>query len=137
LFSFVLLLKKTHGNEHLGFQLHVVGVTMHGGPYTAFAVSNPPSYATCANVTVTAIMRVLQASAKVIRNQPADNMVQFWPDTLHVQMDNCAKDNKNAMVFSFLGMLVARDHFKEITVGFLLVGHTHDEVDQMFSSFSR
>jgi hypothetical protein len=40
-------------------------------------------------------------------------------------------------VIQFLAMLVASDTFAEITTGFMLVGHTHGEVDQMFSSFSR
>ena len=32
-------------------------------------------------------------------------------------------------------MLVGRDIFKKIKVNFLLVGHTHDHIDQIFSRF--
>ena len=34
-------------------------------------------------------------------------------------------------------MLVDKGIFDKIKVGFLLVGHTHDQIDQMFSTFSR
>ena len=34
-------------------------------------------------------------------------------------------------------MLVDRGIFKKIKVNFLLVGHTHDHIDQMFSRFSK
>ena len=34
-------------------------------------------------------------------------------------------------------MLVEQGVFKKVKVNFLLVGHTHDHIDQMFSTFSR
>ena len=34
-------------------------------------------------------------------------------------------------------MLVELGIFKKVKVGFLLVGHTHDHIDQMFSHFAR
>ena len=34
-------------------------------------------------------------------------------------------------------MLVERGIFKKIKVNFLLVGHKHDHIDQMFSRFSK
>ena len=34
-------------------------------------------------------------------------------------------------------MLVNQGLFKKIKVKFFLVGHTHDHIDQMFSTFSR
>ena len=37
---------------------------------------------------------------------------------------------------AYLHMLVERGVFKKIKVGFLMVGHTHDQIDQMFSKFS-
>lgn len=37
---------------------------------------------------------------------------------------------------AYLNMLVHLGVFKKIKVGFLLVGHTHDQIDQMFSKFS-
>ena len=61
----------------------------------------------------------------------------MWPRGLHVTFDNTAGDCKNAHLFRFLGMLVAAGVFMYITVSTLLVGHTHDIVDQMFSCWAR
>ena len=54
-----------------------------------------------------------------------------------MQLDNTTKENKNSTVFSYLSMLEERGIFKKIKVNFLLVGHTHDHIDKMFSRFSK
>jgi hypothetical protein len=56
-----------------------------------------------------------------------------FPRTWFIQMDNCSGDNKNKFVFSFLSTLVAKGYFDTIVVSFLPVGHTHEDVDQLFS----
>ncbi|KAL3680505.1 hypothetical protein R1sor_023461 [Riccia sorocarpa] len=58
------------------------------------------------------------------------------PATLYIQLDNTVRENKNGIVFAYLAMLVEKKIFRKIKVGFLIVGHTHDHVDQMFSRFS-
>ena len=45
---------------------------------------------------------------------------------------NCWRENKNRYMFSFLFALVKLDIFEEVTCNFLLVGHTGNEVDQLF-----
>lgn len=45
-------------------------------------------------------------------------------------MDNAANQNKNKYVFAYLASLVELDIVQEVTCAFLLVGHTHDSVDQ-------
>jgi hypothetical protein len=59
------------------------------------------------------------------------------PKRLFLVMDNSGKDNKNNCVFRFLSLLVQRGIFEEIWINFLIVGHTHDRVDQFFSCISR
>ena len=54
------------------------------------------------------------------------------PPTLRVQLNNCAKDNKSRYVFAYGSLLVVKDIFKEVFVSFLLVGHTHDDIDASF-----
>ncbi|WAR23818.1 hypothetical protein MAR_037487, partial [Mya arenaria] len=49
------------------------------------------------------------------------------------QCDNSAKDNKNAFVLIFMAWLIQLKVFKKIKLGFLMVGHTHEDVDQSFS----
>ena len=58
------------------------------------------------------------------------------PENLLLQLDNCGSENKNRYLFAYLSLLVARGTFKMIQVGFLMVGHTHEDIDAMFSKFS-
>ncbi|KAG0581688.1 hypothetical protein KC19_3G000300 [Ceratodon purpureus] len=58
------------------------------------------------------------------------------PPILNVQMDNAAGDNKNRFVFCFWSLLVAKKIFREVYVNFMLVGHTHDDIDAMFGRWS-
>ena len=59
------------------------------------------------------------------------------PLVLYIQWDNTARAKKNSIVSGYLSMLVNRGVFRKVKVNFLLVGHTHDHIDQMFSTFSR
>ena len=59
------------------------------------------------------------------------------PKKLFLQLDNSAKDNKNQYVMAFCSLLTARRVFKEVTVGFLIVGHTHEDIDAHFSYLSK
>jgi hypothetical protein len=56
--------------------------------------------------------------------------------TLHVQLDNCTKDNKCRYVFCFWSLLVAKGIFKEVFVSFFIVGHTHNDIDASFERWS-
>jgi hypothetical protein len=56
--------------------------------------------------------------------------------TLYFQLDNTCRKNKNNLLFSYLHMLLIKKVFQKIKLGFFLVGHTHDHIDQMFSCFS-
>ena len=59
------------------------------------------------------------------------------PKKLFLQLDNSAKDNKNRYVMAFCSLLTTRRVFKEVTVGFLIVGHTHEDIDAHFSYLSK
>ena len=57
--------------------------------------------------------------------------------TLYVQADNCTRENKNRYFLAYLEILTAIvGGFREILVSFLPVGHTHEDVDQVFSCTS-
>ena len=47
-------------------------------------------------------------------------------------MDNCGRENKNRFVLLYLCYLVLRKTFAEVTMNFLQVGHTHNDVDALF-----
>ena len=59
------------------------------------------------------------------------------PRKLYLQLDNSAKDNKNKYLMAFLSLLTARGVFEVIQAGFLLVGHTHEDIDAYFSHLSK
>jgi hypothetical protein len=59
------------------------------------------------------------------------------PKRLYLQLDNSAKDNKNKFVMAFCSLLTARGIFKEVTMGFLVVGHTHEDIDAYFNYLSK
>ena len=59
-----------------------------------------------------------------------------WPRTLYLQVDNCWRENKNITMILFLGLLIQRKWFDEVFMYCLPVGHTHEDIDQMFSNWN-
>lgn len=58
------------------------------------------------------------------------------PPKLCIQVDNCTRENKNRFFFAYIESLVRWKLFHEVEVGFLPVGHTHEDIDQAFSTTS-
>jgi hypothetical protein len=58
------------------------------------------------------------------------------PKKLLLQLDNTTKQNKSKFLFGYLAFLLLRGTFDHVLVSFLPVGHTHEDIDQMFSRFS-
>jgi hypothetical protein len=56
---------------------------------------------------------------------------------LNIQLDNACSNNKNRYVFSLFSLLVYKGVFRKVYVNFLLVGHTHEDIDAMFGRWSR
>jgi hypothetical protein len=52
-------------------------------------------------------------------------------------MDNYMKDNKNRYLLAFLSLLMAREIFERVRLGFLMVGHTHEDIDGCFGYLSK
>ena len=57
------------------------------------------------------------------------------PRILLLQLDNCGSKNKNWYVFAYLSLLVAKGLFDMVQLGFLMVGHTHEDINALFSHF--
>ena len=51
-------------------------------------------------------------------------------------MDNCWRENKNQHIITFLAILVKLNIFRKIKLNFDLVGHTHEDIDQLFKSLN-
>ena len=58
------------------------------------------------------------------------------PPILKVQMDNATGDNKNRYVYAFWSLLVAKRIFRKVYVNFMIVGHTHDDIDALFGRWT-
>lgn len=58
------------------------------------------------------------------------------PPVLTLQLDNCSGDNKNRWFFAFCSLLVFKGIFREIYINFLIVGHTHEDIDALFGRWS-
>ena len=105
-------------------QLHVVGALIFNGVMSSRIFINFPNIHNDPNLTITIIQ----------------NIIETWqgelPPVLYLQLDNTSRENKNQVLLAYLNMLVQRKIFKKVKLGFLLVGHTHDQIDQMFSRFS-
>jgi hypothetical protein len=61
----------------------------------------------------------------------------FLPRNLLLQMDNCVKDNKNQHLLMFLSLSMVIDVFEKVNLGFLIVGHTHEDIDGCFGYLSK
>ena len=58
------------------------------------------------------------------------------PPILNVQMDNATGNNKNRYIYAFWSLLVAKWIFHKVYVNFMIVGHTHDDIDALFGRWS-
>jgi hypothetical protein len=98
--------------------MKMVGVIVHGiGAYVFMVDKN---WSADPNLTIEILHRVLGTI-------PIESRV------LYVQMDNCARENKNKDVFAYLSYLVKCGLFDRVEASFLPVGHTHEDIDQLFS----
>ena len=105
-------------------QFHLVGCMVFNGKMCPRVYFTTPNIYNDANLTITIIHHVLTHwSGKL-------------PQVLYLQLDNTSRENKNQIVFGYLSMLVEMRTFQKVKVGFLIVGKTHDHIDQMFSHFS-
>jgi hypothetical protein len=114
------------GIESRYVKTHLCGVLVHGiGLYCHIWIDAHHKHDS--NQVATSIMKVLNY-VKQRRGK--------LPPYLHIQADNCGRENKNVYILALCGTLVALGIFKEIQLSFLLVGHTHEDIDQRFSTIS-
>jgi hypothetical protein len=84
--------------------------------------------------------QILQGSSHCLNTLKLVNkIVGVKPLTrkLFLRMDNCVKDNKNHHMLAFLSLLIAKDFSEKIQWGFLVVGHTHEDIDGSFGYLSK
>jgi hypothetical protein len=102
--------------------IHVYGCMVHGIGTWAYVYHDSVRQGN--NVTCDVLFRTLAAIEAAGRT---------LPDVLYLQLDNTVKQNKSKFLMSYLAWLVETGVFKRIIVSFLPVGHTHEDIDQLFS----
>lgn len=139
-----------------GIGVHAVSTVCFGGPEPLLGFLNFADINKNSSLTVTnlhrAITRQLEALLKkdqarvddFLKANPllsgadeAQVKLASWPRRLHVCFDNAVGENLNTNVMMYLGALVHHGVFHRITIGTLLVGHTHNINDQLFSVWSK
>ncbi|XP_066302145.1 uncharacterized protein [Branchiostoma lanceolatum] len=118
---------KDDGQHQLG--THVTGAIAHS-LNKAYAAIDLQNISHDANLTVTVLMKILQDVATA-------NGGHLPPvHVLYLQLDNCYRENKNCYVLAFCCELVPQKIVRKVKLSFLVVGHTHEDVDQFFSRIS-
>lgn len=62
--------------------------------------------------------------------------ITIRPKTLYLHLDNCVPQNKNRIFFAFCAYLVHLGWFERIELSYQITGHTHEDIDQWFSTIS-
>jgi hypothetical protein len=123
-------------NKWLGYALKhkLMGVRVHAVHHRDYLYMAGPQLGEGpgTNYTIECLARTLKKEELYRRKNG-----MRWPHTLYLQMDNTSKDNKNSYMFAYLTYLVQSGVFKAVEVNFLPVGHTHEDIDQLFSVLTR
>ena len=98
---------------------------MHGhGTYIYMGL---PPLKTGANFTCECIWRTILKIHEKYRTEGG-----VMPPILFVQLDS-SSDNKAYVVLAFMSFLIEKGIFKDISLNFLLVGHTHEDIGRVNS----
>ena len=106
--------------------LHVMGAVVHGRRAYAYTILD-----TCplgSNVTIDILHRVMKAEL---------DRTGTLPRTMFLQLDNTTRQCKSKFVIAWLHYLIQVGIFDDIYVSFLPKGHTHEDIDQMFSCIAK
>ena len=110
---------------HWKIATHLMGALVHGRRVHGFTFL--PNIKHGSNVTIETLHRVLDVEFQKGNKEP------FRAKVLYLQLDNTTKQCKSQYVLGYLALLVAWGVFHEVVVSFLPVGHTHEDIDQLFS----
>lgn len=104
----------------------LIGSLVHGRQLNVFTAGE--NLHTGSDMVIEVLHRTLES---VKTNTPNGCL----PRRLRIQLDNCGRENKNKYFIGYCHYLVEVGLFDEIELHFLPVGHTHEDIDQVFSRF--
>jgi len=102
----------------------LMGAIVHG--VGVFGFSYMPNIKHGSNLTIEVLHRVLSTVWE-------KGTLSYLPDVLYLQLDGTSKQNRNKYLLGFLGLLVEWQLFESVVLSILPVGHTHEDIDQLFS----
>eukprot|EP00058_Branchiostoma_floridae_P012161 XP_002597649.1 hypothetical protein BRAFLDRAFT_77449 [Branchiostoma floridae] len=114
--------KDDHGLWRLKTQ--VTGALSHGDK-KCYARVDHMQYPHDTNLTLNFMTDILV--------EAAEEREGHLPPVLYIQMDNKAGECKNRWILAYCCALVHLDIVKKVKVSYLMVGHTHEDIDQLFS----
>ena len=114
------------------YETHVMGVlSFEKSGTTAFCETSHQNLSNNSSLVLDSIHRAVSRSqaARVAAGLPL-------PSVLYIQLDNVSS-NKSKVLFLYCSWLVMTGVFEKVKVGFLMVGHTHENIDQLFSRIAK
>ena len=125
--TWISSMKQTMKNmESLYVKTHLCGVLVHGiGLYADVWIDAHHKHDS--NQVITLVMNAI-CDVKQRKD--------FLPPTLKIQVDNTTRENKNIYMFVMCASLVGLGFFQEVHLCFLIVSHTHEDINQRFSVIS-
>jgi hypothetical protein len=114
------------------YETHVMGVlSFEKSGTTAFCEMSHQNLSNNSSLVLDSIHRAVSRSqaARVAADLPL-------PSVLYLQLDNVSS-NKSKVLFLYCSWLVMTGVFEKVKVGFLMVGHTHENTDQLFSRIAK
>ena len=106
--------------------VHMYGILSHGR--TPQVVTVLPTVKQGSNATIDCLFRALVRTKR---------MEGSLPPVIFLQLDNTTKQCKNSHLLAFAAYLVHFGVVREVVLSFLPVGHTHEDIDQLFACFSK
>ena len=114
--------------DKLEYDVHVIGSIVETlGVHLEFSYKNIGDNTNVLIDTINSCIERMHAYRRS-RSEPL-------PEVLYLQLDN-VNHNKSKVLMTYLSLLVEKGLFRKIKVNYLLVGHTHEIIDQVFSRFS-
>ena len=107
-------------------RMTVIGGIAHGWCTGIFIAQETMSHGSNAYVEV--MCQLLEKVAEMCRSQG-----RRFPVHLVLQADNTVAQAKNQYASAFCSQLVGMGKFSTVTLNLLMVGHTHEDIDQFFS----
>lgn len=115
-------LASTKADRGRVLKTRLVSLLKHSNPPRLSLFTMTEEYKIGANHVIKALQRFFNCKATYGQ----------LPNTMFVQLNNCAQKNENRFVFSYIELLLLQNIFKQIEVAFFSMGHSHEEVDQVF-----